>query len=186
MIDLYQSYRQMLPNSISLTFKGVASEGLIDSMINLIANKLDEVENDYQTKKKVYSVLVECLQNIYRYVDKEGWEMDNPNNNYDKSSSVFAINSDSQGYQIATANFVAPERKEPLKEWLEEINQAPDKELKKMYNKILLNKEFNDKGGAGLGMIEIARKSGNRIEYNFDPIDNKSYFFCLKVKVNKN
>jgi hypothetical protein len=32
-------------------------------------------------------------------------------------------------------------------------------------------------------MIDIARKSGKKLEYDFDPIDNEYSFFSLNIKV---
>jgi hypothetical protein len=39
------------------------------------------------------------------------------------------------------------------------------------------------KGGGGLGMIDIARKTGEKLEYDFLEIDNKVSFFTLIIKV---
>ena len=38
-------------------------------------------------------------------------------------------------------------------------------------------------GGAGLGLIDIARKTEQKLEYQFLPIDDDSYFFILKVEI---
>ena len=39
------------------------------------------------------------------------------------------------------------------------------------------------KGGGGLGMIDIARKSGKKLDYKFDPVDDQFSFFSLNIKV---
>ena len=52
------------------------------------------------------------------------------------------------------------------------------------YNEILTSETSSSfKGGAGLGIIDMALKSGNRFEYNFNKIDDYHSFFTLKVKV---
>jgi hypothetical protein len=48
---------------------------------------------------------------------------------------------------------------------------------------VLSNGTLSSKGTAGLGMIDIARKSGNKLEYQFLPIDDKNSFFCLTIKI---
>jgi hypothetical protein len=48
---------------------------------------------------------------------------------------------------------------------------------------VLNNGEMSLKGGGGLGMIDIARKTGEKLEYNFLEIDNKVSFFTLNIKV---
>mgnify|MGYP007011867753 CR=1 FL=1 len=40
-----------------------------------------------------------------------------------------------------------------------------------------------DRGGGGLGMIDIARKSGGKLEYGFVPFDKDNAFFSLNVNV---
>ena len=43
--------------------------------------------------------------------------------------------------------------------------------------------ELSSKGGAGLGLIDIAKKTGNKFEYHFLPIDDNFSFFILISKV---
>jgi hypothetical protein len=45
----------------------------------------------------------------------------------------------------------------------------------------LNNEQFSEKGGGGLGMVEIARKSGNNMEYQF--IDYNSDYLFLSIDV---
>jgi hypothetical protein len=56
-------------------------------------------------------------------------------------------------------------------------------ELKEYYKEILNNDEFSDKGGGGLGMIDIARKSGQKLNFNFIEVDNQYSFFSLSIKI---
>ena len=45
--------------------------------------------------------------------------------------------------------------------------------------------KLSAKGGAGLGFIDIARKSGNKLEYFFKEINSYSSFFILTTKVSR-
>jgi hypothetical protein len=45
---------------------------------------------------------------------------------------------------------------------------------------------LSEKGGAGLGFIDIARKTGNKLEFHFLPIDEESSFFLLTSSVSRN
>ena len=42
---------------------------------------------------------------------------------------------------------------------------------------------MSEKGGGGLGMIDIARKSGQKLDYEFLPIDDVFAFFTLTIKI---
>ena len=39
------------------------------------------------------------------------------------------------------------------------------------------------KGGGGLGMIDISRKSGQKLDYNFMSVDESCSFFTLNIKI---
>ena len=56
-------------------------------------------------------------------------------------------------------------------------------ELKIKYLAKLNSTKLSDKGGAGLGLMDIARKSGKKLEYDFENISEKISFFSLIVNV---
>ncbi|MGE3825971.1 MAG: DUF6272 family protein, partial [Bacteroidia bacterium] len=65
----------------------------------------------------------------------------------------------------------------------ERINSMTSEELKTLYKEILNNDQLSSKGGGGLGMIDIARKTGEKLNFNFVEINNKYSFFSLNIKV---
>jgi UDP-N-acetylglucosamine pyrophosphorylase len=86
-------------------------------------------------------------------------------------------------YSIFTGNYILNENIHGLKTRLDEVNSLNKEELKEYYKKVLNNGEMSLKGGGGLGMIDIARKTGEKLGYNFLEIDNKVSFFTLNIKV---
>lgn len=86
-------------------------------------------------------------------------------------------------YSIITGNYILREKVNPLKEKLTKINVMSKDELKEYYKEILNEGEFSDKGGGGLGMIDIARKSGQKLNFNFVEVDNRYSFFSLNIKI---
>jgi len=63
------------------------------------------------------------------------------------------------------------------------INTMDKEGLKEYYQNSLESSVVSSKGTAGLGMIDIARKSGNKLDFEFLNIDNERSFFCLNVKI---
>lgn len=55
--------------------------------------------------------------------------------------------------------------------------------IRKEYQEQLVNGKLSEVGGAGLGFIDIARKSGKQMEYCFSPKDDERLFFTFNVKV---
>ncbi|MCK9209104.1 MAG: DUF6272 family protein, partial [Salinivirgaceae bacterium] len=87
------------------------------------------------------------------------------------------------GYHVITGNFVNDKQKDFLTKHLSHINELDKEELKVMYKDILDNQEFSDKGGGGLGMVDIARKSGSKLDFNFYNYNDNYYFFSLNVNI---
>jgi hypothetical protein len=55
--------------------------------------------------------------------------------------------------------------------------------LKDLYKEIIKNTTISDKGGAGLGFVDMARKSGEKLEFSFPEMNADYSFFCIKVSV---
>ena len=102
----------------------------------------------------------------------------------DQRSAIFMVCRNSENrYSIVTGNHILNTNVESLKGKIDKVNAMTGEELKTYYREALGNSVLSAKGGAGLGMIEMARKSGNRIEYRFDPVNDRLSFFSLIVKI---
>ena len=59
-------------------------------------------------------------------------------------------------------------------------------ELKEERNRQLLSEELTDKGGGGLGMLEIALFTNNSFDYSFQKTPNNDYFYTIEIKLKSN
>ncbi len=164
-----------------LSFKGEVTSELLTSILQIMESKLDSIEQKKKTKKKVYNILVECLQNLYHHVD-DIKEIENSTIE-DKNSAIFMIGKQADGYTIVTGNFVPRKEVEGLKKRIDDINAMSKEELKNYYKRVLNDGGLSEKGGGGLGIIDIAKKSGQKLDYEFLPLDEVSSFFSLNVKI---
>jgi hypothetical protein len=177
-VDVFDIYEKMERNNILLSFKGEITSDLLTSILQIMENKMENMQEEPKMKKKVYNVLVECLQNLYHHLDEIS-EVDEEK----VRSAIFMIGKLDGYYSIITGNYILNENINGLKNRLDEVNSLSKEELKEYYKRVLNNGEMSLKGGGGLGMIDIARKTGEKLEYNFLEIDNKVSFFTLKIKV---
>lgn len=178
MLDIYDFYDKMERNNILLSFKGDITSELLTSILQIMESKLENLQEEPKVKKKVYNVLVECLQNLYHHMD----EVDAIKTDKTRSA-IFMIGKVGSQYNIITGNYIRGENVETLRGRLEEINALSQDQLKEYYKKVLANGEMSAKGGGGLGMIDIARKTGQKLNYNFMPIDDSYAFFSLNIKI---
>ena len=177
MVDIYEYYRNMLNNSVVLAYKGNFSNDLFDCILQIAENRLEKIELQSKLKKKVFNILVEILQNIYHHFD----ELENEDAEY--YSVIFLLGKKGSEYNIVTGNHILNEKVEAFKAKLDSITSMSDEELKSMYRDTLHYGSLSEKGGAGLGIIDIARKSGEKIKYDFRNVNDTYSFFSLEVKI---
>jgi hypothetical protein len=184
-LDIYDLFRKMDRNNIILSFKGEVTSELLTSILQIMENKLDDVEQNRKVRKKVYNILVECLQNLYHHIeDIEKGEVPAPDTSEEaRRSAIFMIGKEGDHYSIITGNFILKEEEDKLRERIDRINAMTREELKDHYKEVLNNGKLSEKGGGGLGMIDIAKKSGQKLDYSFTPLDGNNSFFSLNVKV---
>ena len=173
-------YTELNEGDVLLAYKGSITSELINNVLDALESKLLDFNEHSKTRKKVYNVLVESLQNLYHHI--EDIPVDYVDQ-LDPKFGVLLVTKDGGDYKISTGNFITADKIKPLKSKIEKINSLSKEELKGLYKDILVNDKISEKGGGGLGLVDIARKTGNILEYEFKNFDNKYYFFILNVLV---
>lgn len=179
--DLYDSLERQ---RVMLSFKGSLTPELITALLGMIEQKMDIIESDAKTRKRVFNVVMECLQNLFHHNAVK--EVENGQEAHLKDPhGVVMIAHFEEGYSVVTGNFIAGKDVEKMKIHLDKINGLEPDGLRELYKETLTNGKFSANGGGGLGMIDIARKSGGKLEYGFVPYDEHNSFFSLNVNVIK-
>ncbi len=177
-LDIQSYYQKMQSNSIIMSYKGAASNDLLTSILAIAQTNLAEIENKSVIKKRVFTILVEILQNIYHHFEEI--EADDL---HEDDSIIFILSRIDDHYVIITGNYVAKGDIDALKGRIDEVNSMNAEQLKEKYREKLNTGTVSAKGGAGLGIIDIARKSGSKLEYSFREYSSKYSFFSLTVKI---
>lgn len=180
-----QFHHMMVDKKITLAYEGEVTQDITKAFTSMTEKNLEKIEVNGKIKKKVYHVMVECLQNIAKHADDD---LDSTSNNLDSGLSktgIFIIGSDEQEYFITSGNGILNDNIAALKDMIDNINALDADGLKELHKFKMRENAISDKGGAGLGFIDIARKTGNPLEYHFEPIDEKTSFFLLKSRVTR-
>ncbi|MCS7073860.1 MAG: SiaB family protein kinase [Bacteroidia bacterium] len=179
MIDVHTYYNSMDNNEVLFAYKGDFTTELLKSILKTTDLKMEELGEERIVRKRVNSILIECLQNMIYHSEKfeSGKE--------DISSSILVISRTGEGFMIEHGNVVTPEVAEKLSKHIDKINSMTGEQLRDYYNEVLTNEEFSAKGGAGLGIIDIARKTkNNKVLYDFKPTSEEGLlFFSLFVQI---
>ncbi|PWL28831.1 MAG: hypothetical protein DCO96_08420 [Fluviicola sp. XM-24bin1] len=178
--DVYDFYRRMEDDHIILSFKGAFTEDLLTSILHIVEGKMEDLQVDTKKKKRVFNVLVESFQNLYHHIeemapDRGDSEKDN--------SAMIIVKYENHRFTIITGNFVNSNRIPELRHKLDTVNALNDEALRELYRSKLENGGRTEKGTAGLGLIDIARKSKNKLDYEIIDVTESIGFFCLSVLI---
>ena len=166
-------FNHLEKNNIEYVYIGHFTSNITDSILSLAELNLQLLNESIKIRKRVYFILVEGLQNITRH------QQFTPSKT-DKSAGLIIQNKNNE-FIITTINHIHITDKEKIKQHIDNINQLEKNELKNFYRKILKQQKISNKGGAGLGLIEIARKSNNKLIYDFVDIDDKYPIFFFQI-----
>ncbi|MDO8608379.1 MAG: SiaB family protein kinase [Phaeospirillum sp.] len=176
----YRSFKNDLDQrGIIFSFSGYMSEGILYSLGAALRQKMALEDTNVGTVKKVFSVFVEQAQNIIRYsADKVG-----DRTSSELSSGMVTIGTEGGRFFIVCANVVLAVDEPKLRERLECLQKMDKDEIKAYYKEQLREAPEEQSRGATIGLIEIARRASEPIEFDFDRISDETFFFCMKVSI---
>lgn len=169
-------YDEMANNGISIVYLGEFNHQITKMFTSMAEDDMDRNDEELSTIRKVYSVMVETLQNMSKHSDEIA-------DKFNVGKGLFLIGKKKDIYYVLTSNKVANSKRQDLESAIIQVNNATRDELKNMYKKQITEGRLSDKGGAGLGLIEIAKRTRNRLDYQFLPMDEESSLFILKVEI---
>jgi len=164
---------KMMKERLMFVYRGVVTNENSASLLMLLEKEMESAEFGFVGRKRLFMFVLESLQNVSRHSD---------HNQYAEMSLVVYSKTDN-GYTVTTGNVIDTERINDLREKLDEINNLEAGEIRSVYRNMLSHSEFSNKGGAGLGLIEMAKKTGNKLDFDFIELDDKYSYFILSKTV---
>lgn len=173
---LFEFNKKMKKDGIYYTFSGYFTQKNIEEIGDVLKVKIEQETNNIGFSLKVFSIFVEQVQNILFHSS----EVAKKDNSVD---GIIVIGRKNNNFYIYCGNTINSKSKESLRKQIDELNSMTKKEIKSQYMKQLKKPKENDKKGAGLGLIEIARLSSIPIEYDFKQVNKHNYFFSIGVSI---
>ncbi len=174
-LDLMKNTKQ---DELNYFYRGVFTKSITPLILALAEKNIDKSELSGKLKKRVFHIMVESLQNITRHQDAHS--------DSNEEAAFFAIQKKKANFFITTGNIIDKSNVANLRSKLEKVNSLDKDELATFYREILFNGQLSDKGGAGLGLIEMVRKSGNKLNFDFKEINDQFSYFYLHTNVSSN
>ncbi|MCP4311079.1 MAG: hypothetical protein GY790_07445 [Bacteroidetes bacterium] len=166
----------MLRKSI-LSYQGQFSFSTVDKLLSEFKIASQEHEISFRIYKKMISVMIEALENVTKYSDQFQSRIDEK----DGLCPTCYINYNTRSIELITTNPVQKRDVEPLRSLIDNVNKQNKEELKDLYRSTITNGEFSPKGGAGLGFIEMAKTTGNKLEYTFKELQGEFSLYTFRV-----
>ena len=169
----------MLHKSI-LSYQGPLSFSTIDRLLSEFKLAAQDHDISFKTYKKMISVMIEALENVSKYSDQLLCNGDR--------SSVFCpsckISRNDSLIEMETTNPVKKQEVLSLRTRIDNVNRQDSNALKELYKSTITNGEFSATGGAGLGFIEMAKTTGNKLEYAFENLSKEYSLYTFRVFFN--
>lgn len=178
---VYSFHQSMEDHNVLLVYEGEITHQITKAFTSLTETSMEKEEESHSTQKKVFHVMVECLQNVGKHSDSSLIDEISKD-----GKGAFLLSRTEEAFHITTGNLLAKESYEGMSEVLDKINSLDRDGLKKLYKQQIKEGRLSNKGGAGLGFIDIAKKTGNKLEYKFITVNDTLSFFVLSCKISRN
>jgi hypothetical protein len=165
----------MMQQQVIVAFGGISCHALNLSILGTTEHGLHRLGERRGIRKRVVNVIMECLANLANHSYRTGSWADN---------CSFILSQSKEYYQIEASNRITEEEKTLLTNSLNRINSLDNEQLKELYCQVLSSDVRSPKGGAGLGLIDMRRRTnGQKLDYQFSPLDDDTYMFHLQIRV---
>lgn len=179
--DLYSFYQEIKQEQIMFCYSGPISQSTIEGIGHTLRMDLEIKETSMTVSQSVFSIFIEQMQNIINYSAEK--IVNNTEFEKELRLGIIVIGNEDDHLYVYCGNKVFNHDVERLKQRIEEIRWLDKDALKALYKTRRKMEPEEGSKGAGLGLIEMARKSGKPLEYSFQQLDENLSFFGIKVLI---
>lgn len=174
-------FRSLLSNNgIMFAYSGYISEGVLSGVGEALKRKLTDQETDTKTLRNVFAIFVEQMQNIIRYSAESETP---PDEDGGLRYGVLTVGFIEGAYFVQAGNLIQKEDVAALHARLAAIRDMDKDALKAAYKERLKSAPEATSKGAGVGLIEIARRATQPIEFDICDVDAGHAFFSLTASI---
>lgn len=183
-LDFVMNFTKIMREQrIILSYDGVVSQDILMAFTSLTEKRLSQIESNKKVKKNVYHVMVEYLQNIVKHTDSSTDIHDVTSGESFMKSGIFIVGKRQTEYFVTSGNLILNSKIERISYVLDNLNLMDYDGLSELYKQTMRDGSISQRGGAGLGLIDIARKTGRPFTYHFEPVNDEFSFFALNSTI---
>lgn len=183
--NMLEYYNFVKDNNINIIYSGPIWSDGVEGIGNTLRKRLALEELPLSASQAVFSVFVEQMNNMLYYSSERDQYADKElGKTVDVGTGIFILGSHDKKYYIQTGNIMKKTQKDIMKERIDYLNTLDKTGLRKYYKERIKAENDNPESkGAGLGLIEVARRTSSKIEYSFTDVDDIHTFFTMYVTI---
>lgn len=176
-MDLFRLREEFSQEGIMMCFNGPFSHSIIEEIGIAIRNHLAAEDTSRMAVQDVFAVYIEMTQNARNYLVSRDIHAG------DAGSATIIIAKQGDSYAVTSGNLIRTEDIADLRARIDQINSLDRDGLKKQIRQQLHKEVPPGALGAGIGLMEIAKRAVAKLEYSIRNIDGQHAFFTLTVLV---
>ena len=166
-------------NEVIIDYRGPVQYETIGELIHVLKEKTGQLGIQTGIYKKILLVMIESLENIIKYNEYPDKARESDNNIH----PTIRIEKQNTFYSISSSNLLNSSQADRIKTKINFLNNLDEYGIKELYKGIITNGEFSQKGGAGLGLIEMAKVSPHKIDCSFSNYNDDLSRYRIEVRI---
>lgn len=169
---------ELLETDVVYTFSGIVTYNLLTTSSTALRTDLEKLNGTSTKLRNLYAVITEMFQNIMNYSSKTKFI-----DGKDIGIGTCVVRLRDDGYIVLMGNQIFKKDEIILKDKLDKIRSLDKDGIKAYYKDVRRSGRDMHSQGAGLGFLEIAKKSVDKLEYHFTNINDDYSYFELKILI---
>ncbi|MCB2187058.1 MAG: SiaB family protein kinase [Deltaproteobacteria bacterium] len=180
--DLFGLFNQLQKEGILFCFSGPTNQSVVESIGDALRCKMEREEAGMNVTQKVFAIFVEQMQNVVNYSAER--VAGPPEAAGELRVGVVVVGREGGGFYVASGNHVSPEEARRLASQVDFLNSLDRDGMKAFYKEQRRGAVPEGSKGAGLGLVETARKASGPLECTItEPVAGGQAFFSLKAVI---
>jgi hypothetical protein len=176
--SIYQFFSQLKLHHVSMVAQGLISQDIL----SLIALSLKRIPDNEVVARRLFAIVVELSQNIFHYSTIKEFSVKDQRG---IGVGIVAVGESKTHYLVASGNVAHAENAAYVAKQCDYINTLDSEELRQYYREQRRKPARVGSVGGSIGLIEVARKSGEPIHYEIIPLEDGNVFLIFVAKVSK-
>lgn len=161
----------MQRSGVIMAYNGSVSDDLMVTLADILKSRMEGLD-DAKRSRTVFSVFMEGMQNLI-------WHGRTNQN----AGGMVCISQQDGEITMVCGNRINRADSVKLKETLEQLKAADKDTIRQLYREGMSRSNEHEGPGAGLGLLEIARRASHPISFAFTDVDDLHVDFFLAARI---